>query len=501
MAYEGLISEEEKVELVGKIASVIDKENLSSNVLGKNEVKIAVEKILALQRHQPEVCLEVEVISAFDIPKYKYDETQKRFVSAPNRKTLFSTAEEKSLLYRERYLLILQRLRRNSIFAPPPLWASTRRSYHKLLTVDSLSSIMCASGAEDQNLVVLFGMLSQLEEGKFYLEDLTGHVLLDFTEAKVTAGLFVENSMALVQGLYAEGLLRVQVLGSPPTESKELSRDVLKSANFFGGTFVHDYFVMDELGKKEADNETAMIVCLSDVWLDKPEVLEKLNELLRGYEPLLPEAFIFMGNFSRGPQSAHSFFELRVTDLFKKLAGVLAQYKQLVMRSKFIFVPGPQDPGPGHVLPRPPLPDVLTKPLKDLLKHNAVFATNPCRVRYGTQEIVVFREDLIAKLKRNSVLTPSADEGPLHFHMVKTLMEQSHLSPLPLHASPIYWWFDHALRLYPLPDTLILGDQYAHFTVEYEGVSCFNPGSFLSSGFHFMVYWLAARKPELSRVR
>jgi hypothetical protein len=27
MAYEGLISEEEKVELVGKIASVIDKEN------------------------------------------------------------------------------------------------------------------------------------------------------------------------------------------------------------------------------------------------------------------------------------------------------------------------------------------------------------------------------------------------------------------------------------------------------------------------------------------
>jgi DNA polymerase epsilon subunit 2 len=94
-------------------------------------------------------------------------------------------------------------------------------------------------------------------------------------------------------------------------------------------------------------------------------------------------------------------------------------------------------------------------------------------------------------------------------------MEQSHLSPLPLHASPIYWWFDHALRLYPLPDTvkstfsrnappqtqvlaqLILGDQYAHFTVEYEGVSCFNPGSFLSSGFHFMVYWLAARKPEL----
>jgi hypothetical protein len=42
---------------------------------------------------------------------------------------------------------------------------------------------MCASGAEDQNLVVLFGMLSQLEEGKFYLEDLTGHVLLDFTEA------------------------------------------------------------------------------------------------------------------------------------------------------------------------------------------------------------------------------------------------------------------------------------------------------------------------------
>ena len=38
------------------------------------------------------------------------------------------------------------------------------------------------------------------------------------------------------------------------------------------------------------------------------------------------------------------------------------------------------------------------------------------------------------------------------FQFVKTMLSQAHLCPLPLHVRPIYWSFDAALRIYPVPD-------------------------------------------------
>ena len=49
-----------------------------------------------------------------------------------------------------------------------------------------------------------------------------------------------------------------------------------------------------------------------------------------------------------------------------------------------MFVPGPGDAGPGAVLPRPPLPESLVGELRERLP-NAMFASNPCRIRHYTQ--------------------------------------------------------------------------------------------------------------------
>jgi hypothetical protein len=46
--------------------------------------------------------------------------------------------------------------------------------------------------------------------------------------------------------------------------------------------------------------------------------------------------------------------------------------------TQFMFVPGPNDPGLGQVLPQPALPTYFTGELQAVLP-NAVFATNPCR--------------------------------------------------------------------------------------------------------------------------
>jgi DNA polymerase epsilon subunit 2 len=43
-----------------------------------------------------------------------------------------------------------------------------------------------------------------------------------------------------------------------------------------------------------------------------------------------------------------------------------------------VFVPGPNDPGLGHILPQLRLPTYFTSELAAVLP-NAVFATNPCR--------------------------------------------------------------------------------------------------------------------------
>lgn len=44
-----------------------------------------------------------------------------------------------------------------------------------------------------------------------------------------------------------------------------------------------------------------------------------------------------------------------------------------------------------------------------------VFATNPCRIRYYTQEIVVLRDDLQQKMRRHTVVPmvgdPDQDDG------------------------------------------------------------------------------------------
>ena len=43
---------------------------------------------------------------------------------------------------------------------------------------------------------------------------------------------------------------------------------------------------------------------------------------------------------------------------------------------------------------------------------NGLFTTNPCRIQYGTKEIVVLREDILTKMCRNAINFPSSDDIP-----------------------------------------------------------------------------------------
>jgi hypothetical protein len=114
---------------------------------------------------------------------------------------------------------------------------------------------------------------------------------------------------------------------------------------------------------------------------------------------------------------------------------------------------GPLDAGTSVALPRRPVPDEFTRSLRERVRH-VTFASNPCRVRYFTQEIVLFRADLLKDMQRH-LAVPLVLDGPdvidITEQLVQSVLDQAHLCPLPLHAKPIYWELDYTMRLFPLP--------------------------------------------------
>ncbi|KAB0341683.1 hypothetical protein FD754_018609 [Muntiacus muntjak] len=241
--------------------------------------------------------------------------------------------------------------------------------------------------------------------------------------------------------------------------------------NFFGGPSNTSVKTSAKLKQLEDENKDAMFVFISDVWLDQVEVLEKLHIMFSGYSPAPPTCFILCGNFSSAPYGKNQVQALK--DSLKTLADIICEYPNIHQSSRFVFVPGPEDPGFGSILPRPPFAESITNEFRQRVPFS-VFTTNPCRIQYCTQEIIVFREDLVNKMCRNCVRFPSSNlDIPNHF--VKTVLSQGHLTPLPLYVCPVYWAYDYALRVYPVPDLLVIADKYDPFTLTNTECLCINP--------------------------
>lgn len=112
-----------------------------------------------------------------------------------------------------------------------------------------------------------------------------------------------------------------------------------------------------------------------------------------------------------------------------------------------------------------------------------------------------WRQDGLAKACRNAVHRPW-DKAGLDLAQVYTrsLAANAHLSPVSLAVTPVYWEWDFALWLHPLPDAVICFDACDAFTVEQAGCVFFNPGSFPKTDYAFKVYYPAFKKVEDSQI-
>ncbi|KAJ3414875.1 DNA polymerase epsilon subunit 2 [Chytridiales sp. JEL 0842] len=417
----------------------------------------------------------LHVVDAFSVPKWVYITEKKSFTRNTEANHVFATASAKAAVCRDRFDLIRQRILRNDMFRPSPL-AGVGKSEHL-----SIISIKALKG-QPAGQYLIFGMLTQMQEGKYHLEDPGGYVELQFPPGKkaaITAGFFTCGCFVLVEGYYTQTKdFHVVMMGMPPSEPRHKTLAAIGSnLNFFGNPpETDDADVLEEIEKSASDVSFAI---MSDVWLDDPKVLAKLRMVFQGFSEMSPppSLFIMIGNFTSKPfvYSSTGFDELK--SHFNTLNDLITQFPQIA-KSQFVFVPGPTDPWAGNTVPRPPIPKSFTGKLQTIFK-NAIFTTNPSRIKYCTQEIVIYREDLLNKMRRNCILPADEEQEPdVKQHLVKTIIDQVHLTPLPFNVKPVLWDHDHALRIYPLPHLLILADKYDNYSVDYEGCRTVNPGSF-----------------------
>ncbi|KNC49969.1 DNA polymerase epsilon subunit 2 [Thecamonas trahens ATCC 50062] len=475
------------------VISGLETEDLRSCVLNREIIEKVVEGMQASSVVTTAAAMApLRVVSAYEFPRLVYSATRETMQVEPaNASKVMTTPQAKADIFRNQYRSIHSRVLRNKLFMPPFLHRASSTAapsqHFSLTAIDSLR----ASGER----CCVLGLLVRLPSGEYGLEDLVGTVTISLASAQLTSGMFTENTFVLAEGVMVDSVFDVEYLAMPPPEKAPASMLALGSAvDPYGGALSATDAA--RVAAAQADDPSDLIV-LSDVWLDKPETYARLRVLFEGFADLEPAGFVFIGNFTSVPYASLRTVSDKpgapqrspldvLRHYFDALAELIAQFPALVASSQFVFVPGADDPGLGRVLPRPPLPPVVRGKLSDL--SCVTFTTNPCRLWLYSQVITVFREDLVNKLRRHCVLKPTTTETNLmHEHVVKTLVDQAHLLPLPLHAAPRYWPHAHALTNYPLPDVLVLADSYEQYKSAYEETIAFNPSSF-GTDFSFVVY-------------
>lgn len=163
-----------------------------------------------------------------------------------------------------------------------------------------------------------------------------------------------------------------------------------------------------------------------------------------------------------------------ITENFDRLADLISSYPAIARSTHFVFVPGPLDVTANSILPlRPILSSFTTKLRTKLSKPH--FMSNPCRIKCFGQEIIVYRDDIMARMLRNLVgVKPDVQTDDLKrfvrptfkilicfpmltiHKLVQSVVDQSHLSPFTRTVQPILPEYDHALRLYPVPTAVSL---------------------------------------------
>ena len=419
------------------------------------------------------------LVSAFDTPKLVYDAMRQQFRYDTNaNKSLMGTAQDLIAMRTQRYSLIKQRVVRHR----------QKNQEKPLMTIDRL----LGSNSSKTNHVehVLLGMLRSNHSNAtgccLELEDLTASIPLkivlaektrsgsDDEEQQVTQldprGIYMDGTTVLAHGKYLEnGIFSCTKLEFPPLESPQETKQHLPPL---------PYSVLDS-GMNHGDVHSSMkLFCMGNLELDDSDCIENLKtvaELIQEEDDGSSEGavLVLFGNFVSNT--------VKLSSALEEIASVLRD-TNLPSKHSVLILPGPQDVLPNGCWPLPAL-DKRIVPLSLRDMDNVHFCSNPCRLDLKDgRSIMLLQKDLIQESVQNQILSVdsqlSANSKSLSldhrafFHM----LSQGHLMPASTATTlnPIYWNFDHAMRLVPLPELMVVGldSDYGEKGLEFRQSGC-----------------------------
>lgn len=346
--------------------------------------------------------------------------------SLGNRETrkpsLMPPASHKTMVFRNRFNVIHQRLLRNESFQTSAVAAARAPmlkrsdSGHQFHKITPLANLLGRHGSHH----MLLGMLIILPTGSLAISDLTGSIKLDLTQAQSIpedSAWFTPGMIVLVDGVYEEdddaavgskvglsgssgvggvigGRFQGFFIGQPPCEKRRVTLGVSgPDSDTVGGGFgwidflgvgseramgsrmrrVEQRLLRRPLTDDEPDRGRGRLVVLGELNLDQPRTLQAVKKILSGYanepEGATPLCFVFTGNFTQHAVMARggSGGSVEYKEYFDSLAAVLAEFPMLLTSATFVFVPGDNDgwasaftAGAAMPLPRKPVPDLFT---------------------------------------------------------------------------------------------------------------------------------------------
>jgi hypothetical protein len=130
--------------LLGDVLTKIKDGGLQSSVITLDQVELALGALTSTGSDTANKKV-IDVISAFDMPRFHYDSVRKTFHAVMHERSKFGVAEEKADMLRSRYELLLQRLQRLPAFQPTSTHAASSKMIDEgenepteIVTIESL---------------------------------------------------------------------------------------------------------------------------------------------------------------------------------------------------------------------------------------------------------------------------------------------------------------------------------------------------------------------------
>ena len=191
LLYDFLETDEENWEAkLQALLAAVQREPLKDSAVDGAVIRKALGQVATQSARSTE--LPLEVIDAFAMTAVRYAAVRQAFLPAPAG-SLHGPAESKQTMLALRLHLLEQRLKRNKLFKPPALSHGVASKEHIVLT--HLDALLGRKGSR-----VVLGLLTEKEEGQYYLEDTHSSVPLDLSQAETQRGFFTRNACVLMEG-------------------------------------------------------------------------------------------------------------------------------------------------------------------------------------------------------------------------------------------------------------------------------------------------------------